>query len=228
MKTIWKSNKVSKRKFKLNLTTKNSKEFFRFVTKVKGTTNPVTKCGDISVEDFNFITAVDTSDTHHWKRQQAEQPQSIFLRPVIDAEVTQHISKSKNKKSVGMDCTEMAVFKKAFQIVSPYLKTAFNKCIHAGVIPQSMKSAQLIPIFKAGESILPSNERPIFVLGTLSKLFEKVLHKRLRNYLEKTAILSKKQYGFRKKKDSAQAATSLLKQIEANWRSKVKTNSVFG
>ena len=143
MKTIWKSNKVSERKFKLNLTTIGSKELFRYVTNVKGTTNPVTKCGDITVEDFKdyFITAVDTPDTHHWKRQQAEEPQSIFLRPVTDAEDMQHLSKLRNKKSFGMDFIEVAVFKKAFQIVSLYLRTAFNKSIHAGVLPQSMKIA---------------------------------------------------------------------------------------
>ena len=42
----------------------------------------------------------------------------------------------------------------------------------------------------------------------------------------KLGIFSKNQYGFRKK-DSVQAATSLFKQIEGNWRSKVKTNCVF-
>ena len=62
----------------------NSKEFSIFVKKVKGTSNQVTICGVLSVEDFNnyFITAVDTSDTiltHNWKREQAVQSQSIFL-----------------------------------------------------------------------------------------------------------------------------------------------------
>ena len=47
------------------------------------------------------------------------------------------------------------------------------------------------------------------------------------NYFEKFGILSESQYGFRKKKDSIQAATSHFKEIEANWRSKIKTNSVF-
>ena len=42
-----------------------SKQLFRYEKTVKGTSNQVTKCGDLSVEDFNnyFITAVDTSDT---------------------------------------------------------------------------------------------------------------------------------------------------------------------
>ena len=91
-----------------------SKELFRYVKKVKGTSNQVTKYADLSVEDFNnyFITAVGTSDTiltHHWNSQQAEQPQSKFLHPVTDAEILQNISTLKNKKSVGMNCIEVAV-----------------------------------------------------------------------------------------------------------------------
>ena len=47
------------------------------------------------------------------------------------------------------------------------------------------------------------------------------------DYLEKFGILSENPYRFLKKKDSVQAATSPFKQIEANWKSKGKTNCVF-
>ena len=47
------------------------------------------------------------------------------------------------------------------------------------------------------------------------------------NYLEKFSILSDNQYGFRKKKDSLQAATFLWKQTQANWKAKMKTNCIF-
>ena len=62
----------------------------------------MTKSCDLSVEDIKnyFITAVDTSNNillGHWNIQHAEQPQSIFLRPVTDAEVLQHIHNEKQK-----------------------------------------------------------------------------------------------------------------------------------
>ena len=49
-----------------------------------------------------------------------------------------------------MDCIEVAVLKKTSEIVSPYLKTAFKKCIYVGVFRKVM------PIFKAGETNLAS------------------------------------------------------------------------
>ena len=111
----------------------------------------MTKCGDLSVEDFDdyFITAVDTSDnvlTHHWESEHVEQSQSLFLRPVTDDEVSKHNSTLKSKKSVGTDGIEVVVLKKASLIVNPYLKAAFNNCIFAGVVSQSMKIATVIPI----------------------------------------------------------------------------------
>ena len=96
-----------------------------------------------------------------------------------------------------MDCIEVAVLKKASDILSPHIKIAFNKCINAGVFPQSIKIAKVITIFKAGETNSSSNYRPISILGNLSKLFEKVIHKRLVNYPDKLGILSENQKSMR-------------------------------
>ena len=210
----------------------NPKELYRHFKKMKGTDTQVKNFGGLSVEDFNkyFVTACDkqnNTSAPKWKSQQVDQPQSMFLRPVNDDEILKIIATLKNKKSVGKDGVDVRVLKKAAQIVSPYLKTAFNKCISEGVFPQSMKIAKVVPIFKAGEKNLPSNYRPISILGNLSKVFEKVIHERLMNYLEKFSLLSENQYGFRKKKNCIQAATSLYKKIEENWQSKAKTNCIF-
>ena len=91
--------------------------------------------------------------------------------------IMQHISTLKNKKSVGIDCIERAVLKKASQFVSPYLKTAINECIYSCVFPQGMRNSKVMPFFKAGETNLPSNYRPISIhrscsSGNSSKLFE--------------------------------------------------------
>ena len=83
--------KAKRNEVQTKLDHKNSKELFSYVK----------KC-DSFVEDFNnyFITAIDTSDTiltHPWNSQQAEKPQSRFLRPVTDAVFATyfHIEKQK-------------------------------------------------------------------------------------------------------------------------------------
>ena len=67
------------------------------------------------------------------------------------------------------------------------------------VLPKSVNIAKTIPIFKADDRKLTSNYRPISILGNVSKIFERIIHKTLMNYLEKFSILSDNQYGFRKK-----------------------------
>ncbi len=48
-----------------------------------------------------------------------------------------------------------------------------------------MKIAKVIPIFKSKEHDLLTNYRPISLLPALSKILEKVMHKRLYSFLEK-------------------------------------------
>ena len=72
-----------------------------------------------------------------------------------------------------------------------------------------MQIAKVIPIHKEGKKASPSNYRPICILGNLSKIFEKVIQKRLIRYLQKFSLLAENQFGFRKKKDAVQAATLL-------------------
>ena len=83
-----------------------------------------------------------------------------------------------------------------------------------------MKIAKVIPIHKEGEKASPNNYKPISILGNLSKIFEKVIQKRLTRYLEKFSLLTENRFGFRKKKDTVQATTLLWKTIQSNWATK--------
>ena len=71
------------------------------------------------------------------------------------------------------------------------------QCFNDGIFPNVLKIAKVIPIFKSGNVQLCSNYRPISVLSVFSKVFEKLVHKRLISYLEKNKILYQRQFGFR-------------------------------
>ena len=58
-----------------------------------------------------------------------------------------------------------------------------------------------------------SNYRPISLLPTLSKVFEKVVYNRLNGYLEKFNILVPSQFGFRKKSTTCMAILDLVEKI---------------
>ena len=73
-----------------------------------------------------------------------------------------------------------------------------NLCLQQGKFPENLKSALVIPIFKGGDKTLPQNYRPISLISNISKIIERVLHKRIYDFLESLRLISKTQFGFRK------------------------------
>jgi hypothetical protein len=66
-------------------------------------------------------------------------------------------------------------------------------------VPDKLKIAKVIPLFKKGDRCLLENYRPISLLSIFNKLLEKVVYKRVYNFLNKNEVLYKYQFGFRKK-----------------------------
>ena len=61
-----------------------------------------------------------------------------------------------------------------------------------------MKTAKVIPLLKKGDISLPDSYRPISLLTSLSKVFEKLIYKRITKFLVKHNLLSPNHFGFRK------------------------------
>ena len=66
-----------------------------------------------------------------------------------------------------------------------------------GLYPERLKFSLIKPIYKSGDKSSPSNYRPISLLPVFSKIFEKVIHKRLFDHLNNNVILNEHHYGFR-------------------------------
>ena len=64
-------------------------------------------------------------------------------------------------------------------ILSVKLKDIFNNCLYQGIFPMGLKLADILPIFKAGDSSVKKNYRPASVLHTISKLFEKLINRQV-------------------------------------------------
>ena len=77
----------------------------------------------------------------------------------------------------------------------------------------SLKKALVTPIPKEGDKCNLNNYRPISVLPVFSKVFEKVAHAQLYDYLENNSILHKQQYGFPAKKSTIQAILHFLQYV---------------
>ena len=100
-----------------------------------------------------------------------------------------------------------------------------NKSINADVFPSQLKQAKVFPILKGGgDKSDPSNYRPISILPTVSKIFEKHINKHLMGYLNKYKLLHEGQSGFRQK-HSCQSA--LIKLIDS-WLKCIDSGDLVG
>ena len=69
------------------------------------------------------------------------------------------------------------------------LSIVFNKSMTEGIFPDSMKLADMVPLYKSKERYLLNNYCPISLLITLSKILEKLLHTRVYKHLEENNLI---------------------------------------
>ena len=107
----------------------------------------------------------------------------------------------------------MNVVKESVNLICAPLTHIINLSLNSGVVPQEMKIARVIPLFKSGDKSLFTNYRPVSVLPVFSKFLERIVYNRLINFLNKYDILSRNQYGFRKNYSTAHALIQLYDKI---------------
>ena len=81
-----------------------------------------------------------------------------------------------------------------------------------GFFPNELKLADVTPVFKKDDATLVKNYRPISVLPTVSKVFERLMQKQISKYIDK--FLSTHLCGYRKGYSTQTALISLLEK----WR----------
>ena len=80
--------------------------------------------------------------------------------------------------------------------------------LESGIFPDSIKITQIIPLYKKGNIHSITNYRPISLLPTVSKVFERVIFNQLCIYLDHNNLLTKEQYEFRANHSA---------ELAANW-----------
>ena len=88
------------------------------------------------------------------------------------------------------------MLKSAGQLLSKPLASIMNKSIENGTYPSKLKLAKVVPVYKNEDELDSNNYRPISLLSIFSRIFEKLMHNRLKSFLDKHNLLYHCQYGF--------------------------------
>ena len=112
--------------------------------------------------------------------------------------------------------------------ISPILAELFNKCVIDGYFPHELKVAKVIPLYKnKGLNTDLSNYRPISMLPVFSKIFEKLLHREINDFLDKNKLLNNSQFGFRSKHSTVHALINAVENLHTAIDDKNFTLGIF-
>ena len=153
-------------------------------------------------------------------------PLDTFFRiPKITVnQVSEFINGLNPAKATGLDGIGPRILKLASTVLSPSITALINKSIETATFPDQLKMAKLYPIHKGGSKSDPANYRPISVLPTISKIFEKHINKHLVAFLNKYKVIHANQSGFRQKHSCQTALVKLIDQ----WMACIDRGDIVG
>ncbi len=88
-----------------------------------------------------------------------------------------------------------------------------NQMLNTGIFPDKLNIAKVIPIYKKDDKTLFTNYRPISLLPTISKIFEKVIFKQICSFFQEKKMFYNGQYGFRTEHSTEYAALELIDRV---------------
>lgn len=128
-------------------------------------------------------------------------------------EIVSIVNKFGNKSSFGVDNVPIDVMKSCIACIAKPLCALVNCSFRTGIFPDPLKIAKVCPVFKNGSENNFSDYRPISVLPSFSKIFEKVAFNRLEKFVTSCCILSNCQYGFRQKHSTYMALLDMYNKV---------------
>ena len=119
----------------------------------------------------------------------------------------------KPKPSCGYDGISTKLLKTCRLEICKPLTLIINQMLTAGIFPDDLKVAKVIPLFKKGKKEILDNYRPISLLPSLSKIFERVIFNQIHAYFTAHNLYYSGQYGFIGKHSTQLAALELVDRI---------------
>ena len=129
--------------------------------------------------------------------------------------------------SAGPDNITVFLVKEVKQSILQPLAHIFSLSLKTGVVPEDLKIAKVIHVFKAGDPCCFDNYRPVSILPYFPKILEKIIYKRILTHLYSYSILYKHQYGFWKKHSTYMALLHLIDKVTSALENNEFTSSIF-
>ena len=190
---------------------------------------------DLEDEDFdeNHLEFV---ESHIANRQEDLAPYPISNNtrletlqcPRIDIEELKRTIRHFKQRAPGPSEITAIQLKKLPENMLQYFLNILNASLSVGYFPKSMKHAVMIFLPKGTSSQYEvKNYRPISLLNTEGKVFDRILNVRFSNYIEAKQFVNKRQHGFRRGRGTHTALATLYESISNHKANKYTVDVVL-
>ena len=152
---------------------------------------------------------------------------TIYLKETTETEIFEIISGLKTKNSEDENGISIRLLKLLNSTIAGPIAQLINRCIHLRCFPSILKTAKVIPLYKDGSKSDCSNYRPISLLPTIGKLYERVLNAQILDFFNKHDIISHRQFGFRAKRNTVDAIAEVIENLRNSIIDKSSASCVF-
>ena len=137
----------------------------------------------------------------------------LFSLQFENKDIIKMIRALDTNKAHGNDDISIKILKiRDLVIIKPH-SIIFKNCTNNSTFPGLRKKSNIYPIHKKGDKQIINNYRPVSLLPTCEKIFERLIFNSLFEYLEKCKLLSAHQSGFRANNSCVDQLLSIVHNI---------------
>ena len=156
------------------------------------------------------------------KHEHADLSDSFSFSPVSHDDVRKKLRNINIRKATGYDNIPGKLLRTAYDELSIPFANLINKCMGQNNYPETMKYAEVSPIYKKENNLHKGNYRPVSVLTAVSKIYESVINEQMVDYFMN--IFDKFLTAFRKK----HSCQSLSIKLIEDWKEALDRNEIVG
>ena len=222
---------------------KNPKQFWKKIKTITNSSDKNAQCNQLKVNNtilsdpisvaqafnqhFSSVCTPTRSDPYVTYNDITPCHSSFSFKKISPSDVLNAINELKSCSGPGLDGIESKFIKLAPNILIYPLCDLFNLSLSTHQLPSIWKHSQITPLHKAGNALDPNNYRPISIICSIAKLFEKIVYNQLSNYLSNNNILSPFQSGFRPNHSTITALLKLTSDIFSSSGNSNLTGAIF-